>query len=195
MRTLFTAPIAAALGMMTFASVTADAQSGLTFKGGLSYSVASNSGLTPGATDRSGFAVGIGASSSSPIGLGGEVLYAQRGYNSKLPGESRHVDYIDIPVYLRVAASSPTVAPFAYVGPQVSFELHCGANGDSCPNSGREKFTYAGMIGGGLKFGGAPGVSVEARYVYGLNDLKLSTVQSSNSYKTRSLLLLVGFGN
>lgn len=185
----------AAMAMMVFSSVSAHAQSGITFKGGLSYSVASNSGLTPGATDRSGFAVGIGVATSSPIGLGMDVLYAQRGYNSVLPGESRHVDYIDIPVYLRLAAPSSTVAPFAYVGPQVSYELHCGASGDSCPNSGRAKFTYAGTVGAGLKFGGSPGVSVEARYVYGLNDLKLSTLQNTENYKTRSLLLLLGFGN
>jgi hypothetical protein len=34
----------------------------------------------------------------------------------------------------------------------------------------------------------------EGRYVYGLTDLKLNTVTSSSSYKTRSFLLLVGFG-
>jgi hypothetical protein len=173
----------------------ASAQSGLTIKGGLSYSVAANSGLTPGATDRSGFALGIGATSASVVGLAVEALYAQRGYNSVLPGESRHVDYIDIPLYLRVAPVATSVTPFAYAGPQVSYELHCGDNGDSCPNSGREKFTYAGIIGGGVKFGALNGMSVEARYVYGLNDLKFSTVSSSESYKTRSLLVLVGFGN
>lgn len=184
----------AAASLLALATVTAHAQSGLTVKGGLSYSVASNSGLTPGATDRSGFAIGIGAASSGVFGLGIETLYAQRGYNSVLPGESRHVDYIDIPVYLRLAPETATITPFAYVGPQVSFELHCGANGDSCPNSGRKKFTYAGVIGGGLKFGALSGLSVEARYVYGLNDLKYSTISEPDNYKTRSLLVLLGFG-
>jgi len=34
---------------------------------------------------------------------------------------------------------------------------------------------------------------LEGRYVYGLTDLKLSTVTSSESYKTRSVLILVGW--
>ena len=38
------------------------------------------------------------------------------------------------------------------------------------------------------------GLSIEGRYVYGLTDLKLSTVSTSTSYQTRSFLVLLGLG-
>jgi len=166
----------------------------VTLKAGLSYGVSSNNGLAPGTTQRSGFAIGIGATTDGPVGLGIEALYAQRGFTSTSPGVSRRLDYIDVPVYLRLAVTTGPIAPFAYVGPQASYELNCGGDGGNCPDSGRPSLTYAGVIGGGLKFAALNGISVEARYVYGLTDLKLGTVSSTSSYKSRSLLLLVGIG-
>ena len=49
-------------------------------------------------------------------------------------------------------------------------------------------------LGAGVKFGNESkvGFTVEARYIYGLKDLKLNTVSSSDSYKTRSFLILGG---
>ena len=171
------------------------AQGGIGIKGGLSYGTANNNGVDPGATQRSGFAIGIGASSSGLIGFGIEGLYAQRGFTSPIVGASRRLDYIDVPVYLRVSLPNPLVAPFAYVGPQGSYELNCNNGGSgNCPDTGRPKLTYAGVIGAGVRLGALGGLSVEGRYIYGLSDLNMSTVQSSSSYKTRSLLLLLGFG-
>ena len=83
------------------------------------------------------------------------------------------------------------VAPYAYAGPQVSFELRCRAGGSDC-SSGRPSTSYAGIIGAGLFFGERGGLSVEGRYMYGLTDLKLNTVTSSSSYKTRSFMILGG---
>ena len=85
------------------------------------------------------------------------------------------------------------IEPFAYAGPQVSLELRCDSDGGSCP-SGREKVSYAGAIGGGLRLPKLGGLSVEGRYVYGLSDLKLGTIADDESYKTRSFMILFGFG-
>lgn len=187
----------AAIGVVVLAAAAAPAgaQGGLALKAGLSYGTASNTGIAPGATQRSGFAVGVGISSGSLIGLGVDALYAQRGFTSSTAADTRRLDYIDVPVTLRVSLPTPGISPFAYAGPQGSYELQCGTGDGTCPESGRPRLTYAGIIGGGARFGALGGLSVEARYVYGLSDLKLSTVQSSASYKTRSLLLLVGIGN
>ena len=163
-------------------------------KGGVSYGTASNTGLAPGAKQRSGFVLGVGVASGGPIGFGIEGLYAQRGYTSTNPGDSRRLDYIDVPLYLRLAVPSPAVSPFAYVGPQASFEIQCGTGGGDCPDSGRETVTYSGVIGVGARFGMLGGLTGEARYVYGLSDLTLNTVTSSSSYKPRSLLLLLSLG-
>ena len=72
--------------------------------------------------------------------------------------------------------------------------MQCDADGATCPNSGRPKTTYAGVIGGGLRFAALHGFSVDGRYIYGLTDLKLSTVSTTQSYKTRTFLILVGIG-
>lgn len=164
---------------------------GLVVKGGLSYGDVSNSGVFPGgASTRNGAALGLGFVTRKPVGFGIEALYAQRGIIGS-PGNSRELDYIDIPVYLRIGAQTPLLQPFAYVGPQISFELRCDADGGDCP-SGRERTSYAGTIGAGLRFPRLAGVTVEGRYVYGLTDLKLGTISDNESYRTRSFMLLFG---
>lgn len=171
------------------------AQAGIGIKGGLSYGNVSNSGALPGgASQRSGFAFGLEATIGSPIGLGIEALYAQRGVVGAMPANTRNLSYVDVPVYVRVSLPTPLpISPFAYAGPQVSFELECDAGGGTCP-SGRETHSFAGVIGGGVRFASLHGISLEARYVYGLTDLKLYTVTASTSYQTRSFLLLAGIG-
>ncbi|MFI5311247.1 MAG: porin family protein [Gemmatimonadales bacterium] len=170
-------------------------EGGFGIKGGLSYGNVSSSGALPGSvTQRSGFALGVGATSGGVLGFGVEGLYAQRGVTSSVGFDSRRLDYIDVPVYLRLALPTPAISPFAYAGPQASYELHCGTESGNCPDSGRPRMTWSGVIGGGVRLGTAGGISVEGRYVYGLTDLKLSTVSTSNSYKTRSFMLLMGIG-
>jgi opacity protein-like surface antigen len=181
--------------LLSAAPAMARAQAGFGIKGGLSYGDVSNSGALPGnVSSRSGFTVGAGVTLGSPVGLGIEALYAQRGVSSSIAGDSRRLNYIDIPAYLRIALPTPGISPFAYAGPQMSFEMQCDSDGAACPNSGRPKTTYAGIIGGGLKFGALHNLSVDARYIYGLTDLKLSTVSTSQSYKTRSFMVLLGIG-
>ncbi|HEX8725543.1 MAG TPA: porin family protein [Gemmatimonadaceae bacterium] len=184
------AVVAALIGS---AAQPAHAQSGLGIKGGATFSNVSSAGVMPGALQsRTGYSIGLGYESGSPLGLGIEGLYSQQGVTSSTPGDSRELNYIDVPVYLRLSAPTPGLTPFAYAGPQASFEMACNAGGTTCPNTGRPKTTYAGVIGAGIRLMG--GLTVEGRYVYGLTDLKLATVQSTDSYKTRSFMVLVGFG-
>ncbi|HYV95921.1 MAG TPA: porin family protein [Gemmatimonadaceae bacterium] len=165
---------------------------GFGLKGGLSYGNVSNSGALPGSVkQRTGYAVGISLSSSGIIGFGIEGLYAQRGVTSETTGFSRDLNYIDVPVYLRLALPLGPIKPFAYAGPQGSYELKCGTDSGDCDGSGRPKVTYAGVIGAGVRI---LGISLEGRYVYGLTDLKLGTVTTTDSYKTRSFLILAGIG-
>ena len=172
----------------------ASAQGGFGLKGGFSYGNVTNRGLLPGALkDRTGFAVGAGVSSTGLMGFGIEGLYAQRGVVSNTNGDSWKLNYVDLPVYFRVGIPTPGISPFAYAGPQFSFEVSCSAGGGAtCPSNGRPKTTYAGILGGGVRLGPQSGFTLEGRYIYGLNDLKLSTVTSSQSYKTRSFLILAG---
>jgi hypothetical protein len=185
--------VIAALGF-AFSPRTAAAQGGFGIKGGFSYGNVTNRGLLPGALkDRTGFAAGVGFSSTALLGFGAEALYAQRGVVSNTSGDSWKLNYIDIPVYVLASIPLIGVAPFAYAGPQFSFEVSCNSGGgNGCPSTGRSKTTYAAVLGAGARLGALSGVTLEGRYIYGLNDLKLSTVTSSQSYKTRSFLILAG---
>jgi hypothetical protein len=190
-RTLGIIAIAVALGI----TGTAAHAQGFGIKGGLSYGDVSNRGVLPGDLEgRTGFAVGLAAGSNwGLIGIGVEGLYAQRGVRKTASSDSREIDYLDVPGYLRVAIPTPGVSPFAYAGPQISFELRCHAGSTDCPDTDRAHTTYAAVIGAGVRLGGRRSAfSVEGRYIYGLNDLKLTTVTTSESYKTRSFMILGG---
>jgi hypothetical protein len=181
---------------LSIAPATARAQGGLGIKGGLSYGNVSNRGVLPGSLDgRTGFAAGLSIGTTGGLlGIGAEALYAQRGVVSANDPDSRKLDYVDVPAYVRVRIPTPGLVPYAYAGPQFSFEVKCRAGGGACPNTDRPKTSYAAVIGGGVRLGAPRPISLEGRYVYGLTDLKLSTVTSSESYKTRSFLILAGIG-
>lgn len=164
-------------------------------RAGYSYGyVPNNGGVFPGTLSaHSGIAVGVGVATAGVVGFGLEALYAQRGFTSSVLGASRQLSYVDVPAYLRVSLPNPSVTPFGYVGPQLSFELNCDSGNGSCP-SGRDKMSYAGIIGAGLKFAMLMNASIEGRYVYGLNDLNLGTVTTRANYQSRSFMLLAGIG-
>ena len=170
------------------------AQGGVGIKGGLSYGNVSNRGLLPGNLDtRTGFAAGLFlGSAENLLGWGVEGMYAQRGVVGDNGPDSRELDYIDVPAYLRVMIPAPGIGPYVYAGPQVSFELKCRAGGVECPDNDRPKTTYAAVLGGGVRLGAAQALSLEGRYIYGLTDLNLNTVTDPESYKTRAFLLLLG---
>jgi hypothetical protein len=182
-----------AIAALIAAPIAANAQ-GLALKGGFGWNPAPNSGgAYPGelSAHNSG-SLGLALTTGGLFGVGVEGLWAERGFNSTTAGASRRLAYIDVPAYLRITAQNEGVVPFGYAGPQVAFEVRCNGGGGNCPED-RKKVEYSGVVGAGLRFG-TPGISVEARYVYGLTNLHLSTVTESESYRTRSFLLLAGFG-
>jgi len=177
------------------------AQPAIGIKAGASFGNISNKGLLPGNLGhRTGLAGGLYLGSGGAIGIGIEGLYAQRGAESDDPlatAETR-LDYFDVPAYLKIKIPTPAIKPFIYAGPQISYEVKCrtGAGGDcgDYSTTGRKRWDYAGIIGAGIRFGGSVGFGIEGRYVYGLKDLKPSTVTSGSSYKNRSFLLLGSIG-
>ncbi|PYP08308.1 MAG: hypothetical protein DMD59_12605 [Gemmatimonadetes bacterium] len=189
----FACLLATALGVTTVAP--AQGGGGVALKGGFSYGNVSNRGVLPGnLQERTGFAVGLSfGTGRNMLGFGVEALYAQRGVTNSGTTDERRLDYVDVPVFLRALFPTPGIAPYAYAGPQVSFELRCRAGGAACPDTDRPSTSYAAVIGGGARLGATSAITIEGRYIYGLSDLKLSTVTSSESYKTRSFLILAGW--
>ena len=190
------AVVAAATALMAGA-VPALLHAQVGIKGGVSWANVDNSGALPGDLDgRRGFAAGLSFKTKPEvIGLGIEAMYAQRGNIGASDADSRRLDYIDVPAYLRLMIPATGVAPFAYAGPQISFELSCSAGGADCPEVGRPTTAYAAGGGAGLLFGHRRGgFSLEGRYMYGLSDLRYSTLTSSESYRSRSFMILAGIG-
>jgi len=188
MRYVMAGSVALALAAAPVAST---AQVGV--KAGASFGDVSNSGVLPGDVGRrSGFTIGVSAFTPGPLGLGLEGLYCQRGVSSQAGANSRELEYLDIPLLARVSIPTPGVAPYAYAGPQISYELACNAGDGDCPRGDRPQWPAAGVIGAGVALGGSTTVSVEARYIYGLHDLKLETVTAEESYRERSFMLLAG---
>ena len=189
----FACLLATALGVTTVAP--AQGGGGVALKGGFSYGNVSNRGVLPGnLRERTGFALGLSfGTGRNMLGFGVEALYAQRGVTNSGTTDERKLDYVDVPVFLRALFPTPGIAPYAYAGPQVSFELRCRAGGAACPDTDRPSTSYAAVIGGGARLGATSAITIEGRYIYGLSDLKLSTVTSSESYKTRSFLILAGW--
>ncbi|HET9274583.1 MAG TPA: porin family protein [Gemmatimonadales bacterium] len=172
-------------------------------KGGVSFGNVSDKGVLPGDLEgRTGLSLGVVLATAPHLfGLGIEGFYTQTGLEtpSGTPTAGRELDYIDIPGYVRLMIPTPGIKPYAFAGPMISFEVRCKSGDTDCPDieplSGeeREKTTYAGVIGAGLRFGDRGGFAVEGRYVYGLTDLKLGTVTSGESYKNRTFLILGSF--
>ncbi len=186
-------------GVVLASYSTLNAQSEYGVKVGASFGNIQNKGVLPGnLKTRIGAAGGLFLGyRAKVIGFDFEALYAQRGARSdeSIADQWTHLDYIDIPAYVKVTIPTPALRPFVYAGPQISFETKCRTanNAAPCPDAGRKKTDYAGVIGGGIRLGGRRvGISLEGRYVYGLSDLKLSTVTTSASYKNRTFMLLVG---
>lgn len=177
--------------VLALAGVT-EAQAQVSLKGGVSHARISNQGLLPGdLDDRTGFAAGVGiATPPAPFGLGVEALYAQRGARSANNVSSRELDYIDIPIYVRVMAPAPGFAPFVYAGPQISFEVRCDGGIEDCPDTGRSTATYGAVLGVGVQL--LEAFSLEGRYMWGLRDLELETVSEEESYRNRTLMILAG---
>lgn len=186
---------AAAVALVASGSLTA--QTGIGIKAGASFGDISNTGVLPGNLDgRRGFAGGVAITIGGAIGVGAEALYVQRGAKSATTGATSptRLDYIDIPVYLRLSTPTGGVRLFGYAGPQFSKEVRCknASAGECLTDTARSETDFAGVVGAGLRLGTGTGLSIEGRYVYGLKDLKLDTVTSSSSYKTRTFLILAG---
>lgn len=174
-----------------------DAQAQVGIKAGASFGSISNTGLLPGDLEgRTGFAGGLSFNSPPEVlGIGLELLYAQRGAEEPNNPSSRELDYIDVPLYVRLMAPAEGIQPFVYAGPQASFEIDCSTIDEDCPDTGRPTTTWAGIVGAGIRLGDddGGGFTLEARYVYGLSDLELDTVTDEDSYEDRSFMILAGF--
>ena len=89
------------------------AQMEFAIKGGGSFGDISNKQfLSVNLKTRTGFAAGFGVVSAGLAGVGVEALFAQRGLRNTTPLDEFKLNYVDVPVYLRLML--PTSHSLAY---------------------------------------------------------------------------------
>ena len=170
----------------------ARAQGSIELKAGASFATLSNK--APDWKSRTGFAVGAAFDlGSGLISLQPEVLYSQKGVAfDGTPSSSStapHLGYIDVPVLIKLTIRTPALQPMAYAGPSVNFRLSCSVSGTDCKDV-TNSTDYGVVLGGGLRFGGSRGFTVEGRYTWGLKDVHDPSAGVKN--ETRTFLLLAG---
>ena len=176
------------------APATAPAQTTIGIKGGLSFATLSNK--SPDWNSRTGFAVGLAIDMrASVIGLQPEVLYVQKGvtFNGapSASSDAPQLSYIEVPLLVKVTLPTGPVQPMFYAGPSVMFRLTCSFAGFDC-NDVTKSTDYGAILGGGLRFGGDHGISVEGRYTWGLTDVN-NEPSSGVKHETRTFLVFLGF--
>ncbi|HEX3928213.1 MAG TPA: porin family protein [Gemmatimonadales bacterium] len=174
-------------GMATAAPVAVRAQS-LDIKAGYSYATLSNK--QPDWNNRSGFAGGLGFDlTSSVLGLEPEVLYVQKGvtFTGAPTSSAPKLDYLEIPVLIKLTAPTPGIQPFGYVGPSVSFRLTCTFADSDCGSTVKST-DWGVLFGAGIKFAGA--ISIEGRYTWGLQNIH--DISAGVANQTRTFLILAG---
>jgi hypothetical protein len=178
------------------------AAQGFGFLGGFSLGSASapnvNTASQPAVHANSGVAFGLSAETGGNIGVGADVLFAQRLYSNTAGTLTQQVSYADVPLYLKMTIPSLAIDPFVLLGPQTSIWLAC--SGDGCASS--PSLTFAAVGGVGARFGMQRRLSLQVRYVYGVTNESLSggvenpggisEPPNGSVYRTRSCVLLGG---
>lgn len=188
-------PLRLAAVLLFLAPLAARAQASVGVKGGLSFATLDNK--LPDWSSRTGFAAGLSFDfQSGAIGLQPEALYVQKGVGfDGTPSASSHVprlSFIEVPVLLKLMLPEGQVRPMVYAGPSVSFRVSCSYQGFDCTPY-TSKTDYGVVLGGGVRFGGTQGFTVEGRYEWGLKDI--NDPGAGVQQRTRTFLLLIGFSD
>ncbi len=168
------------------------AQTSLGIKGGLSYATLSDK--SPDFNNRTGFAGGVAVDMRAGlIGIQPELLYVQKGVTATgtPSGSSPKLDYLEVPVLLKLTLGTPGIQPMFYAGPSAGFRLTCTVLEVNCASGTIKSTDWAAVLGGGVRIGGNKGLTLEGRYSWGLKDIH--DVSAGVDQKTRTFLALVGF--
>jgi Outer membrane protein beta-barrel domain len=136
----------------------------------------------------------FGGNRDGVVGVQGEVNFLRKNAESDfVPGLETTIDYIQIPVMLRLHTPSQSAAGFqiyGIAGPSFDFRIRESIEGlDSDLENPFETFDIALIVGGGIEFGT---LILEGRYQHGfrrINDM----FNDVDEIKGRSFAALAGF--
>lgn len=176
---------------LTMPAASLAAQTTVGLKAGVSFATLSNK--EPDWDSRTGFAGGISFEMrAGAIGLQPEILYVQKGVkNNGAPSTTaRKLDYLEVPLLLKLTVPVPALQPFVVAGPSVGFRMTCKVGEIDCDDDAVKSTDWGAVLGAGLRLGGDKGIIVEGRYTWGLKDI--DNIGAGVNSKTRTFLLLAG---
>lgn len=129
---------------------------------------------------------------SSSLGLGAEVLWTQRGTREVGTGVTMELDYLDVPLLVRVGSSSTNTTRFhVFTGPQAGLRLRARLEGGPTARDLKNEirpFELAWTAGVGVEM---RGWTLDARYTLGLTNVDDSS--AFDEFTNRTISMMIGY--
>jgi len=128
---------------------------------------------------RTGFVGGlfVVVPASDRLGFQGEVLFSQKGASEDGGAGDLSLDYLEVPLLLRVGTASPLETSFhAFAGPSIGLRLRARVTTETFDGETEDEdiaddvkgFDFGVVAGAGVNFGR---FTLDGRYTWGLNNL------------------------
>ena len=128
---------------------------------------------------RTGFVGGlfVVVPASDRLGFQGEVLFSQKGASEDGGAGDLALDYLEVPLLLRVGTASPLKTSFhAFAGPSIGLRLRARIKTETFDGETEDEdiaddvkgFDFGVVAGAGVNFGR---FTLDGRYTWGLNNL------------------------
>lgn len=128
---------------------------------------------------RTGFVGGlfVVVPASDRLGFQGEVLFSQKGASEDGGAGDLALDYLEVPLLLRVGTASPLETSFhAFAGPSIGLRLRARVTAETFDGETEDEdiaddvkgFDFGVVAGAGVNFGR---FTLDGRYTWGLNNL------------------------
>jgi Outer membrane protein beta-barrel domain len=148
---------------------------------------------------RTGFVGGlfVVVPASDRLGFQGEVLFSQKGASEDGGAGDLALDYLEVPLLLRVGTASPLETSFhAFAGPSIGLRLRARVTAETFDSETEDEdiaddvkgFDFGVVAGAGVNFGR---FTLDGRYTWGLNNLN-SLEDDEMKLRNRGFSIMAG---
>ncbi len=165
---------------------------GIGVKAGPLFSSLDEANVTNGFSNRTGVIGGLFLGGNRPglIGVGVNLLYAKKGAKDPNSSDFVNLDYIEVPVYLRINAGSSStggVSVYGVVGPNFDFLLKANSKDGTDLKSLFNRADYGVQFGAGVEI---TRFIVEGRYTKGIGNIAKN--KNDPTLKTKTFAIMFG---
>lgn len=165
---------------------------GIGVKGGLLFATIAEAGEPNAFKNRNGIIGGLflGGNRTGIVGVGVDLLYARKGGKDPNSSTTLDLDYVNVPVYVRINGGSSSlngVIGYGIVGVDLNFLLKGKLSTGEDVKSEFERADYGFVVGGGVEI---TRVVVEARFTQGVGNIAKD--KSASVLKSKSFAIMIG---